>query len=152
MSFFYLHIYSAFLAESRNWFPFLLFTQIDIVTKNNVQKLLLKFGKSFIRHACTYLKVSNCKCQNVTMPLKSCLIIWLIKRFVYKNHIEKNKSLKQKASIVSYISAVEQSYILHQSLNTKTWTTYPFWFFFFTVRKVWKSISFTLQAPQSLHH
>lgn len=56
----------------------------------------------------------------VTMPLKSCLIIWLIKRFVYKNHIEKNKSLKQKASIVSYISAVEQSYILHQSLNTKT--------------------------------
>lgn len=63
-SFFYLHIYSAFLAESRNWFPFLLFTQIDIVTKNNVQKLLLKFGKKFNRHACTYLKVSNCKCQN----------------------------------------------------------------------------------------
>lgn len=63
-SFFYLHIFWAFLAESRNLFPFLLFTQIDIVTKNNVQKLLLKFGKKFNRHACTYLKVSNCKCQN----------------------------------------------------------------------------------------
>lgn len=63
-SFFYLHIYSAFLAKGRNLFPFLLFTQIDIVTKNNVQKLLLKFGKKFNRHACMYLKVSNCKCQN----------------------------------------------------------------------------------------
>lgn len=63
-SFFLFTYFLSISCWKQEFISFLLFTQIDIVTKNNVQKLLLKFGKKFNRHACTYLKVSNCKCQN----------------------------------------------------------------------------------------
>lgn len=106
-SFFFIYIFSEhFLLKAGIYFLFYYLLKLTLSQRIMFKSFYLNSARNLTDMHVRISRFPTVNVKIVTMPLKSCLIIWLIKRFVYKNHIEKIKSLKHLQS--------KQSNSLHQ--------------------------------------